>query len=408
MTESCVLCGGPLELALDLGHMPLVDGLYDSAEAARQAPRHPLRLCRCRACALVQLDATPPRDVLFPPDYPYASSVSSGLLASARAHAGQLIRDRRLGRDSLVVEAACNDGYQLRWFAEAGIPTQGIEPVPALAARCRALGVPCDAAFFDAAWAAQWTPGQGAVDVFLGKNVLAHVADPVDFLRGVARLLAPEGIACFEFPYLGNLIAHGQFDTIYHEHRCYLSVTSVQALLDAAGLCVQRIETIPLHGGSLRVTAGHRADACEDLRRWLACEHDRALNTLPALDALQTSFARLRTRLPEAVAALRAEGRNVAAYAAAAKGVVMLEACGLGCAEIAFVVDRNPAKQGRHLPGSGLPIVGETRLAEADMVLLLAWNHADEIFHEQRAYTRGGGGWIIPLPELRVMAPRRS
>lgn len=398
MNSACLNCGATTETVLDLGEIPQVDRLWPDLASALAAPRHPLVVARCPDCALAQLTQGLPRERLFGSEYRYCSSVSAGVLESARLHALQLMADCGLGAHSLVMEAASNDGYQLRWFAQARVPVLGIEPAPLPAAAASAHGVPVRHDYFSLAVAAELVANNQHADVFLAKNVLAHVPDPHDFLAGVAIVLKPDGVACFEFPSLRNLLAQGQFDTIYHEHRCYLSLTTLTALLRPHGLHVHRVAEIDLHGGSLRVEVKRAPGRDGSAERMLVAEREAGVNDPAAWAELAVRVDRSAAGLHDQVAAVRAKGGKLAAYGAAAKGVVMLDRAGLDYRDLDYVVDLNPHKQGRYMPGSGLPIRDPRVLLQEPpaALVLLAWNHAAEIQREQRAYARQGGRWIVP------------
>ena len=395
--EGCLHCGATTQTVLDLGAVPQVDRLWPDQLSALAAPCYPLVVARCPDCALAQLSLGLPRERLFGDEYRYCSSVSAGVLESAHQHALQLIADCGLGPHSLVMEAASNDGYQLRWFAQACVPVLGIEPASVPAAAASARGIPVRADYFSLALARDLIAQDQRADVFLAKNVLAHVPDPHDFLRGVATVLKPGGVASFEFPYLRNLLAHGQFDTIYHEHRCYLSLTTLATLLEPHRLHIHRVAEIDLHGGSLRVDVQLTPGGDGSAQRILKAEDAAGVNELAAWVELAAKVDRSTADLQEQVAAARAQGDTVVAYGAAAKGVVMLNRAGLSHRELDYVVDLNRHKQGLYMPGSGLQIRSPNALL-ADppaAVLLLAWNHAREIQHEQQAYTHQGGRWIV-------------
>ena len=400
----CRSCGwGPLTPFLSFGEMPLADALVDDPDQAER--RYPLEVVFCEGCRLTQLlYDVEPRE-LFVANYPYFSSYSEALVDHGRRHARSLVRDRDLGPGSLVVEIASNDGYLLRNFLEERIDVLGIDPAPAQADAAEAAGVPTRREFFDADLARKLR-GEGVrPDVVIANNVLAHTPDPNGFVEGLAALLEPPAVATIENPSVVALVEQGAFDTIYHEHFSYLSTTSVVALMARHGLVVGHVEPLDIHGGSLRWTVGPAEVADPTVRDRLAAE-DAAGATSPAFyEGFADRVRRQSTRLREMLEDRRSSGRRIAAYGAAAKGSTLLNAAGIGADLVDYVVDRNPHKQGRYLPGVRIPIDAPERLVEdqPDDVLLLAWNFADEILDQQAAYRRAGGRFIIPIPTPTVV-----
>jgi SAM-dependent methyltransferase len=388
-------------MVLDLGQVPLADELFPNRESAIKARRFPLQVGHCAACKWAQLLQLPDREVLFGADYPYFSSVSEGVSHSARLHAAELIQTQSLGPEHLVVEIASNDGYQLKWFEQAGIHTFGIDPAPGPAAAARERGVRTLEAFFDAALADQICQTEGQADVILAKNVLAHVSDPGDFLQGIQRLLKPGGIVSFEFPYLANLLSGGQFDTIYHEHASYLAITPLDQLLQRYDLGIVSIRMIDLHGGSLRVDVKQDFVAANpDRQRYLQSETRSGINERAIWTRFAESVKQQALALRTAVEKLQQQGLRLAAYGAAAKGVTLLNVCGLDHRDIEFVVDRNPYKWGKFLAGTGIEVkpVEELLHSKPDVALLLAWNFTAEIRAQQTEYESKGGRFLIPIP----------
>jgi SAM-dependent methyltransferase len=407
---SCRLCGAAaagLEIVLDLGPMPLANRLLRPDDLGRPEPRYPLQLARCPHCDLLQLTETIPPEALYR-EYLYCSSCSDDMLAHARALAERLIAERRISSGSFVVEAASNDGYLLQHFVSRGIPACGVEPARNLAALARSRGVPTLDEFFSTALAERLRPLGRLADVFLALNVLGHVHRPNDFVRGIARLLAPGGLAVIEVPYARDMVEQGEFDTIYHEHLSYYTVATLDRLLRQNGLTVQGVERVPIHGGSLRLFAVPRG----------AAERGRSVQALLAEEATlgvgDPAYARrlagqadaVRRELGGLLRRLRAEGKRLAAYGAAAKGSTLLNYLGVGRETLAFVADRSPLKQGQLTPGSRLPICSPSRLLEEmpDYVLLLTWNFANEILRQQQEYLQRGGRLILPIPQLRVVS----
>jgi SAM-dependent methyltransferase len=386
MTARCRFCAAPLHLSmLDLGAQPLANAyLPDTPEAVAAERRFPLHVLVCEACWLVQLDHTVPADAIFDHGYAYLSSFSDSWVAHARAYAEAMTARLGLGARSLVAEVASNDGYLLQHFAAAGIPVLGIEPAGHAAGLAEAKGVLTRVMFFDEAAARSLAAEGLAADLIAANNVLAHVPDIRGFAAGFPLLLKPQGVASFEFPHLLRQIEGLQFDTIYHEHYAYLSLMAVERVFAAAGLRVFDVETLPTHGGSLRVFAC-RPEAAQpegpDLAAVRAAEAAAGLGTPAPYRAFGERVHAFTDRVRTALLARAAAGERIAAYGAAAKGNTFLNALGLGSETILAVADRNPLKQGRLLPGSHIPVVAPEALAalSPDLVLILPWNLRAEI-----------------------------
>lgn len=406
MIQCCRSCGAAdLPPVLDLGLMPLADRLIPPERQGEDEPVFPLEVVFCRNCCLVQLTCTVPPEELFCRDYPYYSSFSPQLLDHSRSNALELASSRNLGPSSLVVEIASNDGYLLKNFVELGIPVLGIDPADGPAAAAREIGVPTWTDFFNADTAHRICAEAGKADVIVANNVLAHVADTNGFVAAIAQVLKPDGVASIEFPYVMDLIDHCEFDTIYHEHLLYISLTAAQNLFRRHGLHVQDVRRLPIHGGSLRLYVGHgdhRSSAVTDL---LDLERRRGLDDHSFYRDFGTRVTALRGELLELLNALRADGRRIAAYGAAAKGATMLNYLGVGPETIAYVVDRNFHKHGKLMPGVHIPIRPAVELERdrPDYVLILAWNFADEILAQQSAYRDAGGHFVIPIPSVRIV-----
>ncbi|PWR20800.1 class I SAM-dependent methyltransferase [Zavarzinia compransoris] len=403
----CRFCGAPLTRTfLDLGKTPLANAYVTAADVAAGRDRaYPLHARVCDACLLVQVDEAVPAEAIFS-DYAYFSSYSPGWIEHARRYAAAMTERFGLTGASLVVEVASNDGYLLRHFVERGIPVLGVEPAANVAAVARAAGVPTEVVFFHRDSGRDLAARGFKADLMAANNVFAHVPDIKGFAAGFAEVLKPEGVVTFEFPHLLNLIDEVQFDTIYHEHYSYLSLVVVERVLAAVGLRVFDVEELPTHGGSLRVFACHRG-AGHGERPGLALvrakERAAGLDRAAAYDGFAPRVAAVRDGFSAFIARAKAEGRRVAAYGAAAKGNTFLNYCGIAADDILLVADRNPAKQGRLLPGSHIPIVAPEALIEAapDDLVILPWNVADEVVESMAALKARGCRFWTAVPALR-------
>jgi SAM-dependent methyltransferase len=404
---SCRLCGGwRLEVFLSLGNLPLADALVAAEDIDRAEPRYPLDVAFCLDCALVQILEEVPPEQLFVDNYLYFSSYSDVLLAHSRAHAQRLVQERGLGPDSLVVEIGSNDGYLLRHVADAGVQVLGIDPAPAQAREAERRGVPTVPEFFGEELARRLRDEGHQADVVVANNVMAHTPDLNGFAAGLARLLKHGGVATIENPSVEDLIAHCEFDTIYHEHFSYFSSTSVAALMERYSLTLNRVEEFPsLHGGTRRWWVSRDDTVEESARDALAHEREVGVDRADFYRAFGGRVSMLREQLMGLLGDLRRDGARIAAYGAAAKGATLLNACEIGTDLVEYVVDRNPHKVGRFMPGTHQPIRPVETLVDErpDAVLLLAWNFEDEVLAQQEAYRAAGGRFVVPVPEPRLV-----
>jgi SAM-dependent methyltransferase len=409
MSPPCRSCGHePLEPILDLGLQPLANALPTADRLDDPEPRYPLDLALCPKCALVQITETVPPEVLFR-EYLYFSSFSETMLSHARTLTGRLINERSLGEGSLVAEVASNDGYLLQFYKQAGVPVLGIEPARNIAKWAEEnRGIPTVSEFFGESLARDLASQGKKADVIHAHNVMAHVADLNGFVAGFKAMLKDGGIALIEAPYLGDMIEHTEFDTIYHEHLCYFSATAVDALFRRHGLLLLDAERVAIHGGTLRMFVGHLVDGAQPstaVKALLDQERAWGIDRIEAYRPFAGRVEGLKASLRSLLADLKGQGKRVAAYGASAKGSTLLNYFGIGRETLDFVADRSTVKQGRFTPGTHLPIRPAEAILEErpDYVLLLTWNFKDEILRQQQSYRDGGGKFILPVPEVAVV-----
>jgi len=403
--SKCRSCGSRnMQTVLDLGPTPLADALLSADDLERPEPAYPLEVAFCSECSLMQILETVPPEVLFCRQYPYYSSFSDELLRHSRENALELIASRGLNDKSLVIEIASNDGYLLKNFVEKNIPCMGVDPAEGPAESAEKIGVPTLCGFFNHELARQLRGVGKRADVIIANNVLAHVADINGFLDGIRILLKDGGVAVIEVPYVRDLVDNCEFDTIYHEHLCYFSGTSVDYLLRSHSLYLNKVKRVPIHGGSLRLYIGLKDDPDDSVVRLMAEERSKGIGEFSYYNDFAIKVTNIKEGLRHMLRSLKDQGSRIAAYGAAAKGATLINYVGLGREVIDFVVDRNVHKQGKYMPGKHIPIASpEKLLAEMpDFVLLLAWNFSEEIIRQQDEYRAKGGRFILPIPEWKI------
>jgi len=405
---NCRHCGTQLRQGfLDLGFAPPSNAYLTVDDLTKPEKYYPLRLRICEECWLVQTEDFAQADELFSSDYAYFSSTSTGWLAHAARYAKEIIDRLKLTRESLVIEIAANDGYLLKNFLAAGIPCLGIEPTASTAAAAEKLGIPVIRKFFDEDLGRQLAAQGRQADLIAGNNVYAHVPDINDFTRGLKAALKPGGTITLEFPHLMRLIEHTQFDTVYHEHFSYLSLSTVTHIFGAAGLQIWDVEELATHGGSLRIYGCH----VEDIRATssavnvlLGAEARYGLQDMATYRNFQVQANRIKDDLLAFLIEAKRAGRKVAAYGAAAKGNTLLNYAGVRPDLLPFVCDAASAKQGKFMPGSHIPILPPAFLDEQrpDYLIILPWNIAAEVRQQNARLAELGTKFVTAVPKLEI------
>ena len=406
----CRHCGSTLRLPLvDLGSAPPSNAYL--TESMLKAPENwfPLRVLVCEECWLAQTEEFANPIEPFDANYAYFSGFSDSWLEHVQRYVEAMVARFELGSNSHVVEVAANDGYLLQYVLARGIKCTGIEPTSSTAAAARAKGIPTVQDFFGARLARNLREHGKQADLIAANNVLAHVPDINDFVRGFEILLAPGGVATFEFPHLSRLIDGRQFDTIYYEHYSYLSLVAVDRIFAKNGLSVFDVEEHPTHGGSLRVFAQRgdtgRQPRSREVEKLLQREVDSGITSPGHYSSFQSHTEKIKNDFLEFLLQARRKGATVGAYGAAAKGNTLMNYAGVRADLIPFVADRNPAKQGKFMPGSRIPIVNEAYIqaARPDYVVVLPWNIRAEVMQQLRYIRDWGGQFVTAVPHLEVI-----
>ena len=402
---TCRACGGTqLDRVLALGKQPLANALLRSPAEFKAEQAFPLDLVFCRGCSLVQiLDVVDP-EVLFG-HYLYVTGTSETMAAHNEKYADAVISRLGLGPSDMVAEIASNDGSLLSCFRARGVRVLGIEPARNIAEMARGRGIETVGRFFDRGAGAEIAAAHGRARAIIGNNVFAHVDDPVGFLAGCADLLTDDGLVFIECPYAFDMLQGGEYDTIYHEHLSYFSVTSLARVAESAGMSVVSVDRMPVHGGSIRVAFRKGGTHDAQPSAMMATETAEGLTSLERWEAFGLRAERNRNDLLRILERLRAEGRSVAGYGAPAKGNTLLNFCGIGVDTVPWTVDRNPLKVGLYTPGMHIPVLPVETVIERrpDYLLVLPWNFSEEIMRQQQAYAAAGGKFIIPIPTPQIV-----
>ena len=407
--QACRFCGQRLEnIFVDLGMSPLANSYLKPTQLHQMEPFYPLRVFICANCLLVQAEDFETPESIFS-DYAYFASYSDTWLQHAQAYAGMIVQRLALGKESLVIEIASNDGYLLQAFVAQGIPVLGIEPAANVAETAVKKGVRTIVKFFGEDTARELAAQNMKADLIVGNNVLAHVPKLNDFVRGIKLVLKPNGVVTLEFPHLMRLMQENQFDTIYHEHFSYFSFLAVERILAAHGLTLFDVEELPTHGGSLRIYARHSQDSAKavgarvkDLRRR---EQDAGLASVASYLSFAEQVQATKSKLLNFLIEAKRQRKSIVGYGAPAKGNTLLNYCGIRSDFIDYTVDRSPHKQGHFLPGARIAIHHPDKIKETkpDYLLILPWNLKDEVIDQMQYIRQWGGKFVVPIPEVTVL-----
>ena len=392
---------------MNLGMSPLANSYIKPEQLSRMEPFYPLHVYVCADCWLVQLEQfSTPHDIFS--DYAYFSSFSDSWLAHAKAYVEMIATRFKLDQSSKVVEIASNDGYLLQNFVTRGVPVLGVEPAANVAEAAREKGVNTKVAFFGEKTAVDLRAEGWSADLIIGNNVLAHVPDLNDFVKGLKVLLKPTGLVTMEFPHLLRLMEQNQFDTIYHEHFSYFSFLAVEQVFARQGMKLFDVEELPTHGGSLRIYAAHQHDDTKPVEaraaELKAREERGGFSKLDHYLSFGSHVAETKRKLLSFLTTAKEQGKQVVGYGAPAKGNTLLNYCGIRADFIDYTVDRSPHKQGLFLPGVHIPIYAPERIKQTrpDYVLILPWNIREEVMQQMTFIREWGGRFVVPIPEVKV------
>jgi len=404
----CRSCGHKLDrVFLDLQHSPPSNSFLTSEMLSQPETYFPLCVYVCDNCLLVQIDECAVSHDIFNAGYVYFSSYSAAFVKHAEEYVQHITEMLSLDKESMVYEAASNDGYLLQFFKQKGIPCCGIEPSKSVADVAMKKGIPTEVEFFTASFASQLSRIKGKADLFLGNNVMAHVPNLNDFIAGIKFILKPSGVATLEFPHLLHLIERLEFDTVYHEHYSYFSLLTLQTAFQRHGLKIFQVKELPVHGGSLRIYVTHSDSPRaidSTVLKVLQDEQQLGLDTMDAYSGFQVKVDSLCRDFIQFLVEKKREGAKIAGYGAAAKGNTLLNYCGIKPHLIDFVSDITPAKQGKFLPGSHIPVYGEEKLKEEkpDYIVILPWNWKDSIIQRLDFTRQWGAKFVTPIPSVEM------
>ncbi|MCX6989949.1 MAG: class I SAM-dependent methyltransferase [Chlamydiae bacterium] len=404
----CRFCSTPLFTTFcNLGKTPLSNSYLKDMQLKIHELVFPLHAYVCQNCLLVQLEEFQKPNQIFS-DYAYFSSYSKSWLEHARNFVESVVKRFSISSIHQVIEIASNDGYLLQYFMEKKIPILGIEPAENVAKVAESKNIPTLVEFFGVSLAEYLVKKGKMADLLIGNNVLAHVPDINDFVKGMKLLLSPDGVITMEFPHLLNLIIHSQFDTIYHEHFSYLSLQVVEKIFSFHGLKIFDVEEVSSHGGSLRIYACHK----ESLRKTELSvsilrnkETENGLDSFDVYSSFELKVQKIKSDLLEKLIDLKTQGKKIVGYGAPAKGNTLLNFCSIGTDFLDYTVDLSPHKQGLYLPGTHIPIYAPEKIRETrpDFILILPWNLKHEIMQQMSYIKEWNAKWIVPIPNVEVI-----